>query len=153
MSAPQLEPQPIGQRPTSHIPNPAEANKQLRQMQRVNFSSYNSSNNRPQKRRYDEMEQETNDSSIYNQQDSVDEEQDNDANDTVRLWEDGWRERYYKNKFNVSKDDLQEFRIEVAQNYARGLCWVLQYYYQGVPAWDWYVFKYRSLLNNSRLFF
>jgi len=33
---------------------------------------------------------------------------------------------------------MEEFRIEVAQHYARGLCWVLQYYYQGVPAWDWY---------------
>ena len=138
MSAPQLEPQPIGQRPNSHINNPAQANAQLRQMQRVDFSSV--INNRPKKRGYDEMERETSDSPTYQQQDSVhDEEEDNDPNDTVRLWEEGWRERYYKNKFNVGKDDLEEFRIQVAQHYARGLCWVLQYYYQGVPAWDWYV--------------
>ena len=164
MSAPQLEPQPIGQRPNSRIENPAEANAQLRQMQRVDFASSNSSNNRPQKRGYEEMERESNDGSSnnqpkkrtheqmeressdvpsYNQQDSVyDEEEDNDPKDSVRLWEEGWRERYYKNKFNVGKDDLEEFRIQVAQHYARGLCWVLQYYYQGVPAWDWYVIKY-----------
>jgi 5'-3' exoribonuclease 2 len=135
MSAPQLEPQPIGQRPNSHIHNPAQANMQLRQMQRVDFSS---DNNRPKKRGYDEMERESSDTPTYEQQDSVhDEEEDNDPHDTVRLWEEGWRERYYKNKFNVGKDDLEEFRIQVAQNYARGLCWVLQYYYQGVPAWDW----------------
>ncbi|CAF3720070.1 unnamed protein product [Rotaria socialis] len=139
MAAPQLEPQPIGQRPNTHISNPAQANSQLRQMQRVDFSSSDASNNRPEKRSYDELEQETPDSSRYDQQDSVhDEEEDNDANDSVRLWEEGWRERYYKNKFNVSKNDLEQFRIQVAQHYARGLCWVLQYYYQGVPAWDWY---------------
>jgi 5'-3' exoribonuclease 2 len=143
MSAPQLEPQPIGQKPNSRINNPAEANAQLRQMQRVDSSS---SNNRPKKRGYDEMEQETRGSPTFNQEDSVqDEEEDNNPNDTVRLWEEGWRERYYKNKFNVEKNDLEEFRIQVAQHYARGLCWVLQYYYQGVPAWDWYVFKYQFL--------
>lgn len=146
MSAPQLEPQPIGQRPNIRMSNPAEANRQLRQMQRIDFSSPNSSNpsnNRPNKRSHEEMESESNNESppIYNQQNSVstlDEEEENDPNDKVRLWEEGWRERYYKNKFNVGKDDLEEFRIQVAQHYARGLCWVLQYYYQGVPAWDWY---------------
>ena len=109
MSAPQLEPQPIGQRP----------NAQLRQLQRVDFSSDDTSNHRPRKRTYEEMECES------------------DPNDTVRLWEEGWRGRYYKNKFNVDKDEMDEFRVEVAHHYARGLCWVLQYYYQGVPAWDW----------------
>ena len=70
----------------------------------------------------------------------VDDEEHNDPNDTVRLWEEGWRRRYYKNKFHIKKKYLDEFRIQVAHDYARGLCWVLQYYYQGIPAWDWYVF-------------
>lgn len=145
MSAPELEPQPISQRPTSRIQNPAGANAQLRHMQRVDFSSSGSWEppaSQSKKRNFQEMERETDDAPKFNHQDSVrDEEEDNDPNDTVRLWEEGWRERYYKNKFNVDKDNLQEFRIEVAQHYARGLCWVLQYYYQGVPAWDWYVRK------------
>lgn len=135
MSARQLEPQPIGQKPNSRIENPATANAQLRQLQHVDFSAPN----RPRKRTHDEVDEEADQRPSLSQQSSVyDEEQDNDPKDTVRLWEEGWRERYYKNKFNVGKDDLQQYRIEVAQHYARGLCWVLQYYYQGVPAWDWY---------------
>ncbi|CAF1675340.1 unnamed protein product, partial [Adineta ricciae] len=136
MSAPQLEPQPIGQRPTASIANPSQANAQLRQMQRVDFSSDDTSNHRSRKRTHEEMDRDT-DSVVLSKQNSVvDEEGDNDPNDTVRLWEEGWRGRYYKNKFNVDKDEIDQFRVEVAQHYARGLCWVLQYYYQGVPAWD-----------------
>lgn len=78
--------------------------------------------------------------SLSQQNSAYDEEEDNDPSDTVRLWEEGWRERYYKSKFNVDQIDVDTFRVEVAHHYARGLCWVLQYYYQGVPAWDWYVF-------------
>ena len=141
ISAPQLEPQPIGQRSSSYINNPSQVNRQLRQMQAIDFSSSNSLNNRSRKRNYDEMQQETPDNSMLDRQDSICDEEDNDPNDSVRLWEEGWRERYYKIKFNVNKSDLEEFRIQVAQSYARGLCWVLQYYYQGVPAWDWYVFN------------
>jgi 5'-3' exonuclease len=142
MAPPQLEPQPIGQRPNWNISNPAQANAQLRQMQRVDLSSSSSSNNRTEKRGYDEMERETSRSLSSTDQYSLpDAEQDNNPNDSVRLWEEGWRERYYKNKFNVDKNNMEEFRVQVAQHYARGLCWVLQYYYQGVPAWDWYVLK------------
>ena len=137
MSAPQLEPQPIGQRPNNRIENPAQANSQLRNMQRVDFATTN--NNRPGKRGIDQVEPDSpiSAAAAYQQQASHDEEQDNDPNDSVRLWEDGWRERYYKSKFNVNKKDMEEFRTQVGQHYARGLCWVLQYYYQGVPAWDW----------------
>lgn len=57
--------------------------------------------------------------------------------DTVKLWEPGYEERYYAQKFNVAPDDL-EFRHKVARHYAEGLCWVLAYYFQGCPSWNWY---------------
>jgi 5'-3' exoribonuclease 2 len=57
--------------------------------------------------------------------------------DTVKLWEPGYEERYYAQKFNAAPDDL-EFRHEVARHYAQGLCWVLEYYMQGCPSWTWY---------------
>lgn len=78
-----------------------------------------------------ETKREIADSSTSNQQET------NDPTDTVRLWEEGWHERYYKNKFNVDKDHLDEFRMQVVTHYVEGLCWVLQYYYHGVPSWDW----------------
>jgi 5'-3' exoribonuclease 2 len=57
--------------------------------------------------------------------------------DTVKLWEPGYEERYYQQKFGVAPDDV-EFRHEVARHYAEGLCWVLEYYMQGCPSWTWY---------------
>lgn len=46
-----------------------------------------------------------------------------------RLWEDGWKQRYYKTKFDVDATD-DEFRKKVVKSYVEGLCWVLRYYYQ-----------------------
>lgn len=60
--------------------------------------------------------------------DSSDEE-DPHANDEVRLWESGFKDRYYESKFDVMPDNVA-FRRKVALEYARGLCWVLHYYYQ-----------------------
>lgn len=57
--------------------------------------------------------------------------------DTVRLWEPGYSDRYYEQKFGVSPDD-KEFRRKVARSYAEGLAWVLLYYFQGCPSWTWY---------------
>ncbi|XP_071484047.1 5'-3' exoribonuclease 2-like [Diadema antillarum] len=65
------------------------------------------------------------------------EEEDEDKDDTVRLWEDGWKERYYQNKFDVPSTDI-EFRSKVVRCYVEGLCWVLRYYYQGCASWKWY---------------
>ncbi|KAK0182305.1 hypothetical protein PV327_000457 [Microctonus hyperodae] len=65
------------------------------------------------------------------------EEEDYQANDEVRLWEDGFKDRYYESKFDVKSDNL-EFRNNVALQYVRGLCWVLRYYYQGCASWKWY---------------
>ncbi|MEQ2216517.1 5'-3' exoribonuclease 2 [Xenoophorus captivus] len=49
--------------------------------------------------------------------------------DNVRLWEEGWKQRYYKTKFDVDVSD-EGFRKKVVQSYVEGLCWVLRYYYQ-----------------------
>ncbi|XP_061443976.1 5'-3' exoribonuclease 2 isoform X2 [Rhineura floridana] len=57
--------------------------------------------------------------------------------DNIRLWEAGWKQRYYKNKFDVDVSD-KNFRCKVVQSYVEGLCWVLQYYYQGCASWKWY---------------
>lgn len=65
------------------------------------------------------------------------EEEDDQAHDEVRLWEDGFKDRYYESKFDVTPDNYQ-FRYSVALQYVKGLCWVLQYYYQGCASWEWY---------------
>ncbi|XP_023232029.1 5'-3' exoribonuclease 2-like, partial [Centruroides sculpturatus] len=57
--------------------------------------------------------------------------------DPVRLWEPGWKDRYYSQKFQVSPENIK-FRQDVAQEYVKGLCWVLKYYYQGCPSWTWF---------------
>ncbi|GAA5956490.1 hypothetical protein JCM3765_003461 [Sporobolomyces pararoseus] len=57
--------------------------------------------------------------------------------DTVKLWEPGYKERYYRQKFGVELSDI-EFRKSIVKSYVEGLCWVLEYYYQGTPSWQWY---------------
>lgn len=57
--------------------------------------------------------------------------------DNIRLWEPGYRDRYYRQKFGVDENDT-EFRRQVVQHYIEGVCWVLLYYYQGCPSWNWY---------------
>lgn len=64
-------------------------------------------------------------------------EEDDQAHDEVRLWEEGFKDRYYESKFDVMPDNMQ-FRYSVALQYVKGLCWVLQYYYQGCASWEWY---------------
>ena len=84
----------------------------------------------------------------------VDNDEDDEPPDEVRLWEDGFKDRYYESKFDVSTgkvdliklnvtnnyflvDDI-DFRYRIAAEYAIGLCWVLRYYYQGCSSWKWY---------------
>jgi 5'-3' exoribonuclease 2 len=100
--------------------------------QNVNSSTRMSSVSQKSDRDYDETKQETATSSIPNRQ-----EEQNDPDDTIRLWEGGWHERYYKSKFKEDQNNLDNIRMQVVQHYIQGLCWVLQYYYQGVPSWDW----------------
>ncbi|KAG8232557.1 hypothetical protein J437_LFUL013043 [Ladona fulva] len=69
--------------------------------------------------------------------DCMEEEEDEGPADEVRLWEDGFKDRYYESKFDAPAEDIQ-FRHSVAVHYVRGLAWVLQYYYQGCASWKWY---------------
>lgn len=57
--------------------------------------------------------------------------------DNVRLWEQGYQDRYYEQKFGKPPSDI-DFRRQVAHAYAEGLAWVLLYYFQGCPSWEWY---------------
>ena len=57
------------------------------------------------------------------QQNSDDEEE---TPDEVRLYEDGFKDRYYESKFGVLPSEV-EFRHRVAAEYTLGLCWVLRY--------------------------
>ncbi|KAH6971880.1 hypothetical protein BKA56DRAFT_677938 [Ilyonectria sp. MPI-CAGE-AT-0026] len=57
--------------------------------------------------------------------------------DDVRLWEDGYADRYYEKKFHKDPKDI-EFRHSVGRAYVEGLAWVLLYYFQGCPSWEWY---------------
>lgn len=57
--------------------------------------------------------------------------------DNVRLWEEGYADRYYEQKFKVDPKNIG-FRNQVARDYVEGLAWVLLYYFQGCPSWTWY---------------
>lgn len=58
--------------------------------------------------------------------------------DNVRLHEAGWKDRYYKDKCKA--DDVAQHggREHLFRSYVMGLCWVMKYYYDGVPSWKWY---------------
>ncbi|KAF8211396.1 XRN 5'-3' exonuclease N-terminus-domain-containing protein [Mycena galopus ATCC 62051] len=60
-----------------------------------------------------------------------------DQEDTVKLWEPGYKDRYYAQKFpdQIGDPDLKK---KVTKAYIEGLCWVLHYYYQGTPSWQWF---------------
>ncbi|CAG8586736.1 6270_t:CDS:10, partial [Diversispora eburnea] len=88
-----------------------------------------------------QVETETSNSSnptgVKRKSDSIDLEENTDNEDPVRLWEPGFKERYYKDKFDIELSNHQ-FRADLVKSYVEGICWVMQYYFQGVPSWKWY---------------
>eukprot|EP00456_Euglypha_rotunda_P081202 TRINITY_DN7909_c0_g3_i1.p1 TRINITY_DN7909_c0_g3~~TRINITY_DN7909_c0_g3_i1.p1 ORF type:complete len:181 (-),score=22.59 TRINITY_DN7909_c0_g3_i1:18-479(-) len=61
------------------------------------------------------------------------------TSDKVRLGDPGWKERYYREKFNITeKSKKGEDLFEVLRKYTEGLAWVMLYYIRGCPSWNWY---------------
>lgn len=76
--------------------------------------------------------------------------------DRVKLGEDGWKMRYYSEKFHVAPADIEEFIGKIRQAYLEGLQWVYSYYYNGCVSWTWYYpFHYApfagDLVSNKKI--
>ncbi|RMZ55310.1 hypothetical protein APUTEX25_003448, partial [Auxenochlorella protothecoides] len=57
----------------------------------------------------------------------------------IRLGEEGWKWRYYEDKFGVKSDEeLAAVTRSLVSAFVEGLCWVMRYYYDGVASWTWY---------------
>lgn len=70
--------------------------------------------------------------------------------DGVRLGDPGYKERYYALKFGTNRS-FQDVADILTKEYVKGLCWVLQYYYNGCPDWQWfYPYHYAPFAEDMR---
>ena len=59
--------------------------------------------------------------------------------DKVRFGTEGWKSRYYAEKFEVAgEEETKKFCKDIQRSYIEGLAWVFSYYYNGCPSWHWY---------------
>jgi 5'-3' exoribonuclease 2 len=58
--------------------------------------------------------------------------------DEIKLHESGWKKRYYDDKYKKANIEEGGGLENMFSNYIQGLCWVLKYYYEGCPSWNWY---------------
>ncbi|XP_074643566.1 5'-3' exoribonuclease 2-like [Tubulanus polymorphus] len=143
MSGGQYAPQKIGAG-VNPISNPRQTAYQGRMQQTAQYSTAASDRNQEAAQALkamlvngEEGKSDERGTKRKHEDDDNEEENEQDKSDEVRLWEDGWKERYYESKFGVDLDDTK-FRYKVANEYVLGLCWVLRYYYQGCASWKWY---------------
>ncbi|KAK9808425.1 hypothetical protein WJX73_003377 [Symbiochloris irregularis] len=78
------------------------------------------------------------------------------AEEKIRLGEPGWKARYYQEKLGLPEHQQGPVVRNMVHAFVEGLCWVMRYYYEGVPSWTWYYpFHYApfasDLINLSSL--
>ncbi|KAG7839951.1 hypothetical protein KL942_002750 [Ogataea angusta] len=62
-----------------------------------------------------------------------------DTTDSIRLWEPGYKTRYYQQKFETTDaEEIERIRKDMVRCYVEGISWALLYYFQGCPSWNWY---------------
>lgn len=77
-------------------------------------------------------------------------EQEPTPQDYIRLGDYGCKERYYLSKFRF-QGRFTDIADMVTREYVRGLCWVMAYYYDGCPDWQWfYPFHYAPFAEDMR---
>eukprot|EP00826_Nyctotherus_ovalis_P011208 TRINITY_DN12928_c0_g1_i7.p1 TRINITY_DN12928_c0_g1~~TRINITY_DN12928_c0_g1_i7.p1 ORF type:complete len:554 (-),score=130.40 TRINITY_DN12928_c0_g1_i7:938-2599(-) len=69
--------------------------------------------------------------------------------DTINFAKEGYKARYYLEKFNITPHDFPEFKSKIRKFYVEGLSWVLEYYYGGCPSWNWYYPYHYSPLSSD----
>jgi len=72
--------------------------------------------------------------------------------DKIKYNEEGFKIRYYSEKFKInpnSKKELSQLKEKIKKYYIEGICWVFEYYYNGVPSWSWfYPFHYAPFASD-----
>ena len=68
----------------------------------------------------------------------------------LRLGDEGWKARYYQQKFGIPAGKEQDELIaELSKSFVEGLCWVMKYYFDGVASWRWfYPFHYAPFASD-----
>ena len=71
--------------------------------------------------------------------DETNDDDDDFKDEDIKLWEPGYKKRYYQQKFKTNnEEEIEKIRRNMAFSYVEGISWVLLYYYQGCPSWNWY---------------
>ncbi|GME82475.1 unnamed protein product [Ambrosiozyma monospora] len=71
--------------------------------------------------------------------DDIEDEDDSFGNKSINLWQPGYHDRYYQKKFNTTDpEEVKRIQRDMVKSYMQGVQWVLLYYYQGCPSWNWY---------------
>lgn len=86
---------------------------------------------------------------IKEKQQSVIEKYKQEIPDNIRFYEQGWKDRYYQDKYKQQDIEQGGGLKHMCHMYVKGLCWVLKYYYEGCVSWDWfYPFHYAPFASD-----